>query len=114
MKEFNFKSRKKEYFKITLPDDRVLFISTPSKSLAHKIIDTYKNFNDKSVTDNIIDDLYNLSAMTMSANKDNIKVTKEELIESIEFTDIMDYLDSYMNFVNEQTNQKNLKSLTTP
>lgn len=114
MKEFNFKSRKKEYLKITLPDDRVLFISTPSKGLTYKIIETYKNFNEKSTNNDIIDDLYNLSAMTMSTNKDNIKVTKEELLDSIEINDIIDYLDIYMDFVNEQTNQKNLKSLTTP
>ena len=114
MKEFNFKSRKKEYLKITLPDDRVLYISTPSKSLSYKIINTYKNFNEKPLSDDMIDELYSLSAMTMSANKDSVKITKEELIESIEVTDIIDYLNSYMDFVNEQTNKKNLKSLTTP
>lgn len=82
--------------------------------MSYKIINTYKNFNEKPLSDDMIDELYNLSAMTMSANKDSVKITKEELIESIEVTDIIDYLSSYMDFVNEQTNKKNLKSLTTP
>ncbi|MCD7800678.1 MAG: hypothetical protein LUG94_05660 [Ruminococcus sp.] len=113
MKEFNFKSRKKEYFKITLPNDKVLFITTPTKAMASKIIDIYKDFDQKHADESMIPDLYNLASMTMNSNKDNVKISTEELIETIELADILEYLDNYMQFVTEQTSQKNLKSRTT-
>lgn len=110
MNAINFKNRKKEFFTVTLPDDTVLILSTPSKKIMNRLISlkaVFDNFNENEGDTGIIDELYEACALVMSRNKTGKIITNEYLEETFDFDDILYFFEEYMNFVVEVADTKN-------
>ena len=111
-KAFNFNTIKKEFFTVTLPDEKKtsLMISTPTK----EIMDDLQNLKnslreDPDVESNtqVLDDLYETIARIMSRNKGGITVTKKDLEKILDVTDLIYFFNAYVSFIEEVANSKN-------
>lgn len=105
-KPLNFKQIKKSYLTVTLIDDTVLMIGTPTK----KVYDDLKSMDDlisNSDDTEAMDELYRVTAAVMSRNKTGRNITSEELAELMDFEDIIIFYNAYLEFVGELSNQKN-------
>lgn len=106
MKALDFNTVKKNYWKVTLPDEEKtrLDIMTPTKKMVEEMgeilglmNETVENPND---TELVI--FYEFVAKCMSRNKQGVKVTGKQLGEFLDFEDLAIFLDSYTDFINEQ------------
>ena len=112
-KPLNFNNVKKRYLTVTLADEKqtTVMISAPTKRVLSALIglkDTMKEIEDtNNISEEILDELYSLTAEIMSHNKGGVKIQEELLEEVVDFDDIMTCFDADMDFMNEETVGKN-------
>lgn len=111
-KPLNFNNVKKHFLTVALADEKntVLMIGTPTKAIMDDLTLLQNSVN--SVRDNesnseAIDDLYSACARVMSRNKAGVKITKEYLMNILDFEDITIFFSAYMDFINEVIASKN-------
>lgn len=98
--EFNFKNVKKELFRVTLPDDRVLTIKPPKYSdfkLFGQIGERLKSDGDafKAVCD------------ILNMNVEKIEISLAGCYEIFDVADAAELLNSFMGYLTGLANQKN-------
>lgn len=111
-KPLNFNSIKKRYLTVTLSDEKktTLLIGTPTKAIVDELIllqASFEELNEDETNVEATDNLYNACAKIMSRNKGNIKITKNDLAEILDFEDILIFFNAYMDFIGEITDGKN-------
>lgn len=109
-KSIDFKARKKPFINITLPDDTVLMIGTPTKAIMNDLLSLKSGLDSVSDDDNseeVINDLYDACAHVMSRNKAGKTITADYLSELLDFEDIIYFFNAYMEFVVEVADAKN-------
>ena len=112
-KPLNFNNVKKRYLTVTLADEKqtTVMISAPTKRVLSALIglkETMTEIEDtNNISEEILDELYSLTAEIMSHNKGGVKIQEELLEDIFDFDDIMTFFDAYMDFVNEETAGKN-------
>lgn len=104
-KSINFKTLKKQFLTITLPNGKVLQIGTPTKKVYDALSSIQTNIDDGS--DGNIDELYEATAVAMSRNKTGAKITKEYLEDLLDIEDVIVFYNAYLGFINELSNVKN-------
>ena len=112
VKSLNFNNVKKQFFAVTLADEKntVLMIGTPTKAIMDDLTVLQNSMNSVSDNENnnkATDDLYSACARVMSRNKAGVKVTKEFLAEIFDFEDITIFFNAYMKFIDEVISSKN-------
>ena len=105
----NFNNIKKRYLTVTLADDAntVIMVGTPTKSVLDSLLAMKDSLSADNMSDEAIDDLYDICAKIMSRNKTGRRVTKEMVTELFDFEDIIIFIRAYTAFINEVTNSKN-------
>lgn len=108
-KSLNFNKVKKNYFTVTLADEKetTLMICTPTKAIMDEFISMKDSLNAEDMGEDAIDALYELCTKIMNRNKGGIKITKAYLEEMFDFMDIIIFIQAYTEFINELTNSKN-------
>ena len=112
-KPLNFNNVKKRYLTVTLADEKqtTVMISAPTKRVLSALIglkETMTEIEDtNNISEEILDELYSLTAEIMSHNKGGVKIQEELLVEIFDFDDIMTFFDAYIDFINEETVGKN-------
>ncbi len=111
-KSLNFNNVKKQFFTVTLADEKntTLMIGTPTKAIMDDLTLLQKSMesvNDDNSNNEATDDLYNACARVMSRNKAGVKITKEFLSEIFDFEDIILFFTAYMEFIDEVIASKN-------
>lgn len=113
MKSLNFNSIKKRYLTVTLADkdQTTVMISTPTKRVLGAISNLQsvmtKAENGNSLSEEALDDIYDICAEIMSHNKSGVKIEKELLEDIFDFEDITIFFNAYMDFINEGIEGKN-------
>lgn len=112
MKALNFHNVKKEYWTVTLPDEKetVIMIGTPTKALLSEITSLQSaltTLTENHGDINAIDEIYGICAKIMSRNKGGITITREYLESIFDFQDIMLFFNGYMEFIGEAMSRKN-------
>ena len=108
-KTLNFNNLKKRYLTVTLPDEAqsVLMIGTPTKAIFDELLNMKDALEGESVTDDAINDLYEICAKIMSRNKTGRVITMETVQNLFDFEDIIIFVRAYTEFINEVSNSKN-------
>lgn len=108
MATFNFNSLKKKTMTVILPDERktALIIGVPSKSIMDEIISIYENLDENNGYE-VMETVYDLYSKILNGNKNNIKITPEQIEEMFDFEDVLLFIKSYVKFINEVTGTKN-------
>ena len=108
-KALNFNKIKKNYFTVTLADEKetTLMICTPTKAIMDEFISMKDSLNAENMGDDAIDALYELCTKIMNRNKGGIKIAKKDIEEMFDFMDIIVFIQGYTEFINELTNSKN-------
>lgn len=108
-KALNFAKVKKNYFTVTLPDEKetTLLICIPTKGVMDEILSLKDDLTLENMDADVIDELYELCVKIMNNNKGGIVVTKSALEESLDFMDIVMFIQCYTEFINEQISLKN-------
>ena len=111
-KSLNFNNIKKQFFNVTLPDEKntILMIGTPTKAIMDDLTLIQKSMlsvNDTESSIDVTDDLYNACAKVMSRNKAGTKITGEFLAEIFDFEDVILFFNAYMAFIDEVIASKN-------
>lgn len=108
-KTLNFNNLKKRYLTVTLPDEdqSVLMIGTPTKTIFDELLNMKDALEGASVTDDAINDLYEICAKIMSRNKTGRVITMETVQDLFDFEDIIIFVRAYTEFINEVSSAKN-------
>lgn len=109
-RNFDFNKIKKQVFPVTLSDENktTIVLKTPSKALTEalqEIDEDVKALQDDD--EEIVEELYLMSAQIMSHNMTNTVITVKQLKELYDIDDIMAFLDAYKSFIDELTSSKN-------
>lgn len=107
-RSLDFNNLKKRYWTVTLPDENktVLMISTPTKAVLDSLL-TLKDSFGEDLSDDAIDDLYEICAKIMSRNKAGHVITKEAVQNCLDFEDIIVFIRAYTDFIVEVSSAKN-------
>lgn len=97
--EFNFKKLKKEFMRITLPDDRTLTINPPK----------YSDFKKFAQLGNVKtdEDAFKGVAQILNLNMEGIKFTDKECQDLFDLADMYALMTEFMKYLTSITSQKN-------
>lgn len=112
-KTLDFNSIEPRVLELILRDDdrTCIRVGTPTEALieelqrvAPKLDAALKNKNEAS-----IESVYDLAARLMSCNRDDVKITKEELRDKyrMNLENLLIFFGAYIDFINEITHEKN-------
>lgn len=96
--ELNFKKLKKEFMRITLPDDRTLTVKPPKYS-------TVREFSNLDLSSE--DDAFKGAAIILNLNMEGVKFTEAECYELFDVTDLVTLMTEFSNYITKITKQKN-------
>lgn len=99
--EFNFKKLKKEFLRITLPDDRTLTIKPPKFS-------DFKRFSDMANTIKDDEDAFKGVAEVLNLNMEGIEFTEQECQRLFDVADVYGLMTTFTKYLTKITSQKNL------
>lgn len=108
-KALDFNNIKKRYLPVTLADEHktVLLIGTPTKSVFDTLLNMKDSLEGDNLSDDAVDELYDVCARIMSRNKAGKVITKQTLQDIFDFEDIIIFIHAYTEFISEVTNAKN-------
>lgn len=108
-RSLDFNNIRKKYLTVTLADEAktVLMIGTPTKAVLDSLLSMRDTLGDENLTDDAIEDLYEICAKIMSRNKTGRVITKEAVQEFFDFEDIIVFIRAYTEFINEVSSAKN-------
>lgn len=108
-KSLDFNNMKKKYLTVTLADEAktVLMIGTPTKAVLDSLLSMKDALAGNELTDDAIDDLYDICARIMSRNKTGRVIDKETVQEIFDFEDIIVFIRAYTDFISEVSGTKN-------
>ena len=110
MQTLDFNKVKKEYFIVTLNDEKKtkLQIMMPTKRMISEVMDEFAAFTggDTPTAEDLMT-MYDLTARLMSRNRTGVQITGEQLAEILDFDDIMTFIDAYTTFITEKETAKN-------
>lgn len=106
-KSLDFTKLKKQYMTVTLADNTVLMIGTPTKAVLDEFLGLKDSLTAEGVGDEAIDELYAICAKIMSHNKTGVKIGVERVHELFDFEDIIIFIRAYSEFISEVSNAKN-------
>lgn len=110
-KALNFNTVKKNYWTVTLPDEKqtTLMIGTPTKALIGELMTLQETIEDMrdDINDETMGELYRICAKILSRNKTNTKITVDDIEDVFDFEDIVILFDAYTSFVSEVCRSKN-------
>lgn len=109
MKNLNFSNIKKNFFTITLPDEKktTLCIATPTKAILDNLNEFVDSQDGSKMDQEILTDLYELCARIMSRNKAGLRIDREYLEDLLDVEDILVFISSYATFIQEVGLSKN-------
>ena len=110
MTTLDFRKTKKNYLKITLPDEAETSLSVlqPTKELFHKMVAMSEEVGSISGSDlDALDEVYGVCAELMSRNKEGLVVSKSNLEHILDFEDVVTFLRAYSAFVGALVHGKN-------
>lgn len=96
--ELNFKKLKKEFMRITLPDDRKLTIRPPKYS-------TFRMFSALDLSSD--EDAFKGATLILNLNMEGIKFTEADCQEMFDVTDLVALMTEFTNYITSITKQKN-------
>lgn len=106
-KSLDFRNLKKQYMTVTLADDTVLMIGTPTKAVMDEFLGLKDSLTADNMGDNAIDELYSICAKIMSHNKTGVYISVERVHELFDFEDVIFFIRAYSEFISEVANSKN-------
>ena len=108
-KSLNFNKVKKNYFTVTLADEKetTLMICTPTKAIMDEFISMKDSLDAENMGEDVIDSLYELCTKIMSRNKTGRVITMKIVQDLFDFEDIIIFIRAYTEFINEVSSAKN-------
>lgn len=108
-RSLDFNNIRKKYLTVTLADEAktVLLIGTPTKAVLDSLLSMKDALGDENLTDDAIEELYEICAKIMSRNKTGRVITKEDVQDLFDFEDIIVFIRAYTEFINEVSSAKN-------
>ena len=106
----DFNKTRKKYLTIVLPDKAKTRIQvlTPSKAQLTELSTLLPDASGNVLpSEEDLAALYEFSAGLMSRNKTGAVITKEQLMDCLDFEDLMQFFETYTNFVVEIASSKN-------
>lgn len=96
--------------KITLPDDTIIDVLTPTKSVKDTF--TYLGgalirVGNGEATEDDLESMYDITAQIMSRNRQRIEFTRKDLEDCMDTEDIVDILSNYATFLRDTIASKN-------
>lgn len=108
-RSLDFNNMKKKYLTVTLADEAktVLMIGTPTKAVLDSLLSMKDSLSGDELTDDAIEDLYEIVAKIMSRNKTGRAISKETVQELFDFEDVIVFIRAYTDFISEVSSAKN-------
>jgi hypothetical protein len=104
----DFSKAKKPTLPIKFPDNSVIHVYTPSKSMLEQMLNIKDQLNGATQNDpDSINQLYDIAARLMSNNKTARQMSGEELGEMLDVGDIVTFFRVYTEFIAELSAAKN-------
>ena len=97
----------KKHFEIKISEGNNLFLLPPKMKVLKKIVSLSGNISNEQLEEKDIDNLVEAIALAISKNKQEIKISAEQVEDMFDLEDMIIFLKEYFNWVSEITNQKN-------
>lgn len=98
---------KTRYFDIKLQNGKILNIEPPKLKVLKKIAALSEVKDTGELGEKDIENLTEAIALALSKNRQNFKITKEQVEDNYDIDGIMDLLNNYFDWVNSIQNSKN-------
>ena len=109
METLNFKTLKKQFCPIVLPDEKgtKVLLTTPNKSLLEEFIDLTSSLSEAKTGKEVTQDLYKLTTKIFNLNINKLKFTRSQIESMFDLEDVYMFMSHYATFISEITNSKN-------
>lgn len=98
---------KTRYFDIKLRTGKILNIEPPKLKVLKKIAALSEVKNTEELGEKDIENLTEAVALALSKNRQNFKITRDQVENEYDIDEIMDLLNNYFDWVNSIQNSKN-------
>ena len=98
---------KKRYFDIKLKNGKILNIEPPKLKVLKKIAALSEVKDTENLGENDINNLMEAISLALSKNKQNVKISVEQVENNYDIDEIVDLLKAYFEWVNSIQNSKN-------
>lgn len=112
-KTFDFNKLKEKTFRVVLsdPENTTLTLRTPNKKLFEYLRNVQEDMESIEESEELVDNLYDVTAKIMSHNKEDIEITPEALKELYdEINHIYAFLEAYTDFIKDYHIASNSKN----
>ena len=110
-KALNFTTLKKKYLPVTMlvpgKGELTLLITTPKKAVLDAFIAMKDNTNGEDMSEDVLDDLYDICSKILSENKAGIDITKADIEATFDYEDVTIFIKAYTDFIHEVASSKN-------
>lgn len=93
------------YFKVKLKNQKIIDVEPPKLKVFREVTKLAKLVDDFGEDE--IDSLTKAVSLALSKNRQNYKVSPEQIEEWLNYDELYDLLINYFSWVNEVTNSKN-------
>ncbi len=98
---------KTRYFDIKLKNGKILNVEPPKLKVLRKIASLSEVKTTGELTENDIKNLTEAVSLSLSKNKQNHKITPENVEENYDIDEMVDFMENYFDWVNSIQNSKN-------
>lgn len=98
---------KTRYFDIKLKNGKILNVEPPKLKVLKKVAALSEVKNTENLGEKDIENLTEAISIALSKNRQNFKITIEQVEENYDIDEIVDLLNNYFDWVNSIQNSKN-------
>lgn len=104
---FDMTKIKKRYFDIRLKSGKTLNIEVPKLKILKKISSLGESSKNEELNENDVKNLIEATTLAINKNKQNYKISAEQVEDMFDIEDVMLFLSNYFEWVNQIQNSKN-------
>lgn len=104
---FDMTKIKKRYFDIKLKNGKILNIEAPKLKILKKILSLGESSKNEELNENDMKDLIEATTLALNKNKQNYKISAEQVEELFNIEELILFLSDYFEWVNQIQNSKN-------
>lgn len=93
---------KKRYFELKLPNGKFLLVEPPKLKVLRKLLSLAKVKDENSLDQEEIENLNEALALALSKNKQNYKISPDQIEDLFDINESMDLLNEYFGWVNDE------------
>ena len=98
---------KSRYYEVKVGENDIVYLETPKKKQLKVLLSLTKRLDNKNLTEEDIDSLYEAASIAFNKNKEGRKFTEDVIEELLGLNALYDFFKGYYSWVADNVSQKN-------